>query len=232
MVTLALIPARGGSKGVPGKNLIELSGRSLIERAVTACLESGSVDHVVVSTDDKNIAAEAQRAGADAPFIRPAELAHDDTPIVPVIEHGIKAFEYWLGARVTTLVFTEPTVPFRNARHIADAIARYGKGDYRSVVSVCPVERKPENIFVKSAGHTLERYIVEPRETYRRRQDMASLCRLSSGIYVVGRDDFMAQRRLIIAPVGYIEMSALESVNIDEEIDLLLAKIVAERHRL
>lgn len=232
MVTLALIPARGGSKGVPGKNLIKLAGRSLIERAVSACLDSGSVDHVVVSTDDADIAAEAKRAGADVPFMRPAELACDDTPIVPVIEHGIAAFEDWLGARVATLVFTEPTAPFRNARHIADAVIRYGKGDCRSVVGVCPVERKPENIFVKNPGQTLERYIVEPRETFHRRQDMASLCRLSSGIYVVGRDDFMAQRRLVIDPVGYIEMSGLESVNIDEEIDLLLAEIVAQRHQL
>ena len=94
------------------------------------------------------------------------------------------------------------------------------------------MERKPQNIFVKHPGQTLERYIVEPRETFDRRQDMAHLCRLSSGIYVVGRDDFMTQRRLVIDPVGYIEMSPLESVNIDEEIDLLLAEIVAERHHL
>lgn len=232
MVTLALIPARGGSKGVPGKNLIKLSGRSLIERAVTACLDSGSVDHVVVSTDDAEIAAEAKRAGAEVPFVRPVELARDDTPIGPVIEHGIKAFEDWLGARVKTLVFTDPTVPFRNARHVADAVARYDRGDCRSVISVCPLERKPENIFVKNTDETLRRYIVAPREEFHRRQDMASLCRLGSGIYVVGRDDFMAERRLVIDPVGYTEMSRLESVNIDEEIDLLLAEIVAERHQL
>ncbi len=232
MVTLALIPARGGSKGVPGKNLKKIGGRSLIERAVSACRDSGAIDHVVVSTDDAAIADEAKRVGADVPFMRPAELAGDETPIVPVIEHGIVAVECWLGTPVTTLVFTEPTVPFRNASHIAEALARYGKGDCRSVVSVCPLERKPQNIFTKMPGEILHSYIVEPRERFVRRQDMDCLCRLSSGIYVVGRDDFMAERRLVIEPVGYTEVSGLESVNIDEEIDLLLAESVAERHHL
>ena len=102
----------------------------------------------------------------------------------------------------------------------------------RSVISVCPLERKPENIFSKDDGQMLERYIEKPLETFNCRQDMDSLCRLSSGIYVVGRDDFMSEGRLVIDPVGYVEMSGLESVNIDEEIDLLLAEIVAERYRL
>lgn len=232
MVTLAFIPARGGSKGVPGKNLRVVGGRSLIERAVRACAESGVVDRVLVSTDDEAIAEAARNAGAEAPFLRPPELATDEAPMVPVIEHGIRAFEDYAGARVETLVFTEPTVPFRAAPHVRAAVERFRKGDCRSVITVCPLERKPQFIFTKVAGARLERFIKEPRISFTRRQDMAHLCRLSSGVYVVGRDDFLARRALIVEPVGYTEMTAAESINIDEEMDLLLADVVAARYGL
>jgi len=232
VTTLALIPARGGSKGVPRKNLRRVGGRSLITRAVEAMTSSGAVDHVLVSTEDEEIANEARRAGAAVPFLRPAELASDEAAMVPVIEHAIAAFEASLGAKLSTLVFSEPTLPFRKAAHVRAAVERFRGGGCRSVIGVCPLERKPHNIFVKREGGLLERYIREPRERFVRRQDMAHLCRLSGGIYVVGRDDFLKARSLVVEPVGYIEMSLVESINIDSEIDLLLAEIVAERHGL
>lgn len=227
--TLGVIPARGGSKGVPRKNLIEVGGRTLLDRAVTALRGSGVVDRVVVSTDDAEIAQEARRAGAEVPFMRPAELARDDVSIMPVIEHAIGEFEAFAGETVNVLVFTEPTVPFRTARHVAEAVERYRAGGCRSVISVCPLERKPHNIFVKTASRTLAPFIEKPKVNFVQRQDMAHLCRLSSGVYVLGRDDFMAAKALIVEPVGYTEMTGPESVNIDEEIDVLIAEAVAAR---
>lgn len=131
--------------------------------------------------------------------------------------------------RVTTLVFLEATVPFRRPAHIAEAVARMDRGDVRSVVSVCPLERKPENILAKQPDGTVERYIREPREIFARRQDMEHLCRVSSGVYVVGRDDWFATRRLIVEPAGFVEMTAEESINIDSELDMMLAELVAQR---
>lgn len=231
-MTLAFIPARGGSKGVPRKNLRPIGGRSLIERAVRACIDSKVVDRVLVSTEDEAIAEAARQAGAEVPFLRPRELASDEARMVPVVEHGIRAFEAHAGLGVETLVFTEPTVPFRSAAHVRAAVERFRRGDCRSVISVCPLERKPEFIFQKVAGERLERFIKEPQARFARRQDMAHLCRLSSGVYAVGRDDFLAHKALIVEPVGYIEMTAIESINIDEEIDLLLAETVADRYGL
>ncbi|MBE0533503.1 MAG: acylneuraminate cytidylyltransferase family protein [Rhodospirillales bacterium] len=232
MTVLALIPARGGSKGVPRKNLRLVGGRSLIERAVAAVRGSGVVDRVLVSTDDEEIAEAARQAGAEVPFLRPPELASDRAPMGPVIQHAITAFEAYADVTVKTLVFTEPTVPFRNAEHVAGAVTRYRQGDCRSVITVCPLERKPENIFAKGRDGHLARYIRDPRQTFANRQDMADLCCLSSGVYVIGRDTYMATGTLVVEPVGFVEMTVIESVNIDEEIDLMLAEIIAERYGL
>ena len=232
MTVLALIPARGGSKGVPGKNIRPVGGRTLLERAVRAARDSGVVDHILVSTDSEEIAEAALKAGAEVPFLRPPELATDQAPMAPTIRHAIIAFESHAGVTVDTLVFTEPTTPFRTAAHVEQAVRRFRRSDCQSVITVCPVERKPENIFVKGADGHLTRYIREPSATFANRQEMDALCRLSSGVYVVGRDTYLDTDRLVVEPVGFIEMTAIESVNIDEEIDLILAEVVAERFGL
>ena len=188
------------------------------------------VDSVIVSTDDEEIAAAARRCGAEVPFLRPTALADDQSAIEPVIAHAIENFERISGAAVQTLVLMEPTSPFRNAGHVRAALERFQVGDCRSVISVCPLERKPENIFAKSDG-IVERYIRDA-VPYVRRQDMGRLCRLNSAVYVVGRDTFKETGRLIMEPVGFIEMTGMESINIDEELDLVIAEAVAGRFGL
>jgi CMP-N-acetylneuraminic acid synthetase len=188
------------------------------------------VDGVVVSTDDQEIAAEARRCGVKVPFLRPTALANDQSAIEPVIAHAIENFERFSGAAVQTLVLIEPTSPFRNASHVKAALERFQAGDCRSVISVCPLERKPENIFAKSDG-IVERYIRDA-VPYVRRQDMGHLCRLNSAVYVLGRDTFKETGRLIVEPVRFVEMSAMESINIDEELDLVVAEVVASRFGL
>lgn len=230
MTVLAIIPARGGSKGIPGKNLREIGGRSLLARTVTVACASQPIDHVIVTTDDKNIAAAARAAGAQTPFMRPAHLASDAAPTIPVISHAVLEFEKMIGSQVDTIVLLEPTVPFRTTEMVTQALSRFQQRDCRSVISVCPLERKPQNIFAKDRDEHLHRYIQKPDELFTRRQDMAHLCRLSSGVYVVGRNDFMSLEKLIIEPIGYVETTALESINIDEEIDLLLAETISKHY--
>jgi CMP-N-acetylneuraminic acid synthetase len=229
MATLALIPARGGSKGVPRKNLRSVGGRSLLQRAIDSALRVDGIDHVLVSTDDPEIADEARRWGAEAPFLRPPELASDTAGILPAIEHALNAFEQHVGSDIGTLVLLEPTSPFRTADHVSAAMRMFDRGVHASVVSVCPLERKPENIFRKTAD-SLERYIKDPQPGFVRRQDMQSLCRLNSAIYVASAAAVLSRRSLLIEPVGFIEMTGIESVNIDEETDLMLAEAVAARY--
>ncbi|OGT89678.1 MAG: hypothetical protein A2286_10170 [Gammaproteobacteria bacterium RIFOXYA12_FULL_61_12] len=230
MSVLAIIPARGGSKGVPRKNLRLVGGKSLLVRSVESARQCPLIDNVLVTTEDEEIARAAAVAGAEVPFLRPAELAGDIIATIPVLDHAVTAYEEATGRRPTVLVLIEATVPFRRSELLTAAIERYRQGDCRSVISVCPLERKPQNIFVKGdAGH-LERYIKSPLETFTRRQDMEHLCRLSSGVYVVGRGDFMDSRKLVLEPTGYVETSARESINIDDELDLMLADLVARTY--
>jgi len=222
---VAIIPARGGSKGVPRKNLRLVGGQSLLARAILAARDCGALDHVVVSTDDEEIRDAALRAGAEVPFLRPAHLATDTATTADAVADCVARFEEYIGKPVQTLVLLEPTSPFRRPQKIAEAVACL-QSPLRSVISVCALERKPSNIFHKEDNH-LEQVITDPSLTFSRRQDMAAYCRLDSSIYVVGRNDFMAQRRFVIDPIGYVEHSQEESINIDTLLDLLFANLIA-----
>ena len=226
MTVLAVIPARGGSKGVPRKNLQMVANRSLLQRAIRSA-SSSRIDHILVSTDDEEIRQAALDVGAEVPFLRSPKLSGDLTTSVDSVANAVSTYENWIGKYVSIVVLLEPTSPFRTVAHVDAALEMMTAGCYRSVVSVCALERKPENIFIKAAS--LEKYIRDPSESFSRRQDMKHLCRINSAIYVVGRNDFMLERRFILEPVGWIEMSNEESINIDSELDLELAEIVARR---
>ena len=229
---LAIIPARSGSKGVPGKNLKIVGGVSLLERAIRTALSTHCIDHVVVSTDSELIANDAKTFGAQAPFLRPDKLSNDTAKMVDVIEHAVLEFESSLNCEVTVIILLEPTVPFRTVEHIDKGVLRYYQGDCNSVVTVCPLERKPQNILTKTKFNVVERYVKEPNHIFSCRQDMKQLCRITGGAYIVGKEEFFKNKSLIVPPIGYVEMSHYESINIDEELDLLLAEVVAKKFNI
>lgn len=136
---LAIIPARGGSKGIPRKNIKELAGKPLIAWTIETALTSKSIDRVIVSTDDEEIAAVARRHNADVPFMRPRELAEDDTPTLPVIIHAAEWVEKNEGMEYEYIVILEPTSPLRTSQHITEAMALLRENGTDSVVSIIPV---------------------------------------------------------------------------------------------
>ena len=227
--TLAIVPARGGSKGIPRKNLQMVGGMSLVERAIQAAVSSGVVDEIVVTTDDEEISRHAEQCGAWVPYMRDKTLATDYASMIDVVLDVVNKIERLKGDIYEVIVLLEPTVPFRKPKHIAEAVDLYSQGRFKSVITVCPLERKPQNIFVKDGESGGRRYIEKPIEVFTRRQDMNRLCRLSSGCYVVGKRDLMRHKKLILEPIGLVEMQAVESINIDEEIDLELARLVYKR---
>ena len=232
MSILAIIPAREGSKGVPGKNLKKIGEISLLARAIRTAMSTEAIDHVIVSTDSKLIAEEAKKNGAEVPFLRPTELSSDTAKMTDVIEHAIKTYEDYIKDQISIVILLEPTVPFRTVQHINKAIDRYLLGDCKSVVTICPLERKPQNILSKTSGNFVDKYIIEPKEIYYCRQEMKKLCRVSGGAYVVGRDEFLINKSMIIGPIGYVEMKNYESINIDEELDFLLAEIISKKYKI
>lgn len=137
---MALVPARGGSKGIPDKNIRPLSGRTLLDYAARASAESGVIDRIILSTDSERIAAEGRRVGLEVPFMRPFELAQDDTPMLPVIEHALD-FVAGHGWDPEILVLLQPTSPLRTAAHIRAVVRELRESQADSVVTVVELPR-------------------------------------------------------------------------------------------
>ena len=149
---LGLVPARGGSKGVPGKNVRLLTGRPLIAYTASAARESGVVDRLVLSTDAAEIAEAGRAAGLEVPFTRPAELAEDDTPMLAVIRHAVDSLarEGW---QPEIVVLLQPTSPLRTAAHIRDAVALLRETGADSVVTVVELPRHVSPDYVMRLEH-------------------------------------------------------------------------------
>jgi CMP-N-acetylneuraminic acid synthetase len=137
---LGLVPARGGSKGVPGKNVRLLAGHTLLEYTTRAACDSGVLDRLILSTDSPDIADAGRRAGLEVPFLRPASLADDDTPMLPVIQHALAeiARDGWTP---DIIVLLQPTSPLRRPDHIREAVRLLRETNADSVVTVVEVPR-------------------------------------------------------------------------------------------
>jgi len=168
LLVLGLVPARGGSKGVPGKNVRPLAGHTLLEYTVRAARESSVLDRVILSTDSLEIADAGRRAGLEVPFMRPAALAADDTPMVPVIEHALGeiARHGWLPDIVVLL---QPTSPLRRPEHIRDAVAMLRETEADSVVTVVELPRHLSPDYVmRIDGGRLKPFLPEGARVTRR----------------------------------------------------------------
>jgi CMP-N-acetylneuraminic acid synthetase len=137
---LALVPARAGSKGIPDKNIRPLNGRTLLDYAAHAAAGSGVVDRIVLSTDSERIADAGREAGIEVPFLRPAALANDDTPMQPVIEHALEQLEA-AGWSPEIVVLLQPTSPLRRPEHIRNAVCQLRTSGADSAVTVVELPR-------------------------------------------------------------------------------------------
>jgi len=150
---LALIPARGGSKSIPRKNIRPFAGLPLIAYSIAAGLAAETVTRVVVSTDDEEIAAISRRYGAETPFLRPAEFSQDDTPDLPVFQHALQWLEANEGYRPEIVVQLRPTSPLRRTRHIDQAVLRLiERPEADAVRTVCIPFQNPFKMWRIGAG--------------------------------------------------------------------------------
>ena len=181
--TIATICARGGSKGLPGKNIRPFAGRPLIAHTIAHALACEQIDAVYVSTDDARIAAAARAAGATVPYLRPAELATDEVGKVPVIEHLVAHLES-TGERIARVVDLQPTSPLRVSADIAAALAMRPDADL--VVSVCEAADNPYfNLVEPGADGWMH---LSKGHGGVRRQDVPPVYALNGSIYVWQRE--------------------------------------------
>lgn len=211
---LAVIPARGGSKGVPRKNVREVGGLPLIAWSLQAARESRYVDTTIVSTDDEEIAKVARAHGGVVPFMRPSALATDQAPTIDVVLDVLQRCpgHQWV-------VLLQPTSPLRQAADIDAAIDHCVKANAPSCVSVCAAQESPYWMYtITNAGHMEP---VIPANVHTRRQDLPPAYSLNGAIYLA-RVDWLQSERTFMRPetVAY-EMPVERSLDIDTESDLL-----------
>lgn len=215
---LALIPARSGSKGVPDKNTRPLAGRTLLEYALAAAMASGVTDRIVLSTDSDCIAAEGRRVGLEVPFIRPADLARDDTPMLPVIEHALGALEQdgWVADIVVLL---QPTSPLRRAEHIRDAVRQLRDSGADSVVTVVEVPRHLSPDYVmRMDGARLEPFLAGGKDITRR-QDARSAFARDGTVYAFWSRTVRETHSIYGRDCRPLVLSAVDSITIDTQSD-------------
>ena len=225
-----VIPARGGSKGLPGKNLKCLGALSLIGHAVASARESRQLTRFVVSTDSPEIAEEARRHGAEAPFLRPAELANDHAGMVPVLQHAVRWLEEAAGVRPDFVVTLQPTSPFRVGIDIDRTIAAVAETGADSAQTL--VEASYHPFFMKTMepdGRTVA--LFADGKKYVRRQDAPVVYQPSGAVYVTRYPLLMNEGQVLGHDNRGIVMSFEASVNIDTEWDFLLAELLLARGR-
>lgn len=218
MSFLAIIPARGGSKSIPRKNLRVVAGKPLIVWSIEQALDAKLVDHVLVSTDDLEIAEVARRAGAEVPFLRPAELASDTAPTEPVLLHALDWLDEHGGYRPEGVVLLQPTCPVRRPGTIDDAIQLL-------------IERRADSLVgVREIHPFLWRGVESPRASYDfmnrpRRQDVAEADQTfeETGAMYITRTEFLRRsRNRLGGKIALFCMGADESWDVDAESDLIV----------
>jgi len=201
---LGVITARGGSKGIPGKNIKELGGKPLIVYTIEVAKKSRLITHLIVSTDDEDIARVAREAGAEVPFTRPAEFSQDDTPHVPVMQHALAYMEEQLGEPFDYAVILQPTSPFRTPEDIDMTLQKLIDTGADSAVSLVEVENSEHPIKVKKLeGDRVLPYCMPEPEGIRR-QDLPPAYHRSEAVYAMRRDLVMSGRLYGDAVVGHV----------------------------
>lgn len=228
MNIVGLIPARGGSRGIKKKNIANLAGRPLLAYTCEAALNCKQLSRVVLSTDDEEIASVGRQLGIEVPFIRPQELAQDNTPSFAVAEHAIE----WLrhdGWEPDLLVLLQPTSPLRRACHIDESLSLLESSGADTVVSVVQVPHRfnPYSLMRLENG-ALRDFSPEPVSFDRyNRQNLPRLYARNGPAILASRVPVMLSNRSFYGPkvAGY-EMSEEDSLDIDGHFDLELAELL------
>jgi len=219
---IAVIPARGGSKGLPRKNVRPLDGRPLIAYPVRAALASGICDRVIVTTDDEEIAAHAREAGAEVPFERPAEVSGDLATTEETLRHALLTYEAQTGLMFDTCVFLTATSIFRKVEWIRDVVRRlHADPDLESVFVVSATQK---NYWHRGADGSFERILPWMR-VYSNRQVRQSVYREDTGLACASRAWLWREGRRIGDRVDFVvNTDTAADIDIHTEEDLLLAE--------
>ena len=220
--SVAFIPARGGSKRIPRKNIVDFHGRPLIAWAIKAAIESGVFAHVVVSTDDEEIAEVAKSEGAEVPFSRPAELSGDDVATAPVVEHALADFRERTGIRPTVIGVVYPAAVFTTAVDLAQSVRLLSDLRVDMVMSAGRFSSPVQRSWRRTHGQIIER--VDPSTMLTRSQDLEDRFFDAGQFYVSTPEAWSAIGSGKMVRTAIYEMEPWRVWDIDTPQDLEMAR--------
>lgn len=222
---LAIIPARGGSKRLPDKNILPLNGKPLINWTIDAAKRVEAITEVMVSTDCDRIAGIARQAGANVPFLRPVRLSQDTSASSDVVRHALDYYQS-KGASFHYVLLLQPTSPLRTASDIEGAIHLLNEKCANSVVSVTECEHSPMWSNTLDDSLSMDDFIKEEVKNSRS-QDLPAFYRLNGAIYLTKVSCFIKENSLITSKKSFAYvMPVLNSVDIDNRIDYIFAEAI------
>lgn len=224
---LGVVPARAGSKGLPGKNILPLAGKPLIVYTIEAALASGVFDYVLVSTDSTEIADVARDAGAAVPFLRPPHLATDEAKGIAVLHHAM-AWCQAAGMRFSWVMVLQPTSPLRSPEDIRNACSLMLERQAQAVVSVCEVDHHPWLSNSLPEDGCMEGFL-RPEVRTANRQELPKYYRLNGAIYLAEWDFIRCRDHWYgLRTYAYV-MPRIRSVDIDDALDFALAEVLVRQ---
>lgn len=228
---LTLIPARGGSKGLPGKNIRSFLGKPLIARTIETAKDSGMAGRILVSTDDPEIARVSEACGAEVPFLRPAEIAADASPVLAAALHALDWLEEHDGWKAEWLLLLQPTSPLRTADDIRHAFELVQSADTDAVVAVS--ETKSHPFWVKTldpSGHL--RPFIADQKAPARRQELPPAYALNGLLYLVRVSTLTEEGAFCPDKTRSLIIPAIRAFDIDSEEDFLIAEFASSLSNL
>lgn len=217
---LAIIPARGGSKGVPRKNIREVAGKPLIAWTIEEAKKSKYIDRLILSSDDAEIIEVAEVWGCEAPFVRPAELARDETPGIDPVLH---AMEMLPGYEIVVLLQT--TSPLRRAADIDGCIEQCVAGNANACVTVTQAEQSPYWMYTLGNGGAMQP-LIHTDKSFARRQDLPEAYILNGAVYVAKSEWLRRHKTFVSDETRGFVMPQERSLDIDTELDLQILNIL------
>jgi CMP-N-acetylneuraminic acid synthetase len=221
---VALICARGGSKGLPGKNIRPLAGRPLLAWSVARAQAVPRIGRIIVSTDCEQIAAVARENGAEVPFLRPAELARDDSPEWLVWRHALSYLQESGGAYPDALIVVPATAPLRTADDLERCLDEHAKGGVDVVITVTDAHRSPYFNMVQCQADGTVGLVIPPQGPLSRRQDTPSVYDMTTVAYVVTPQFVMARNGIFDGRVRPVHIPPERALDIDTLLDFRIAE--------
>lgn len=224
MKPLIIIPARGGSKAVPRKNIKLLEGKPLIQYTIEAARSVFHDENICVSTDDLEIKAIVESFGLAVPFLRPAKLAVDSAGTYEVLIHALSFYEA-KGYNPDTVILLQPTSPFRTSRHIESALNIYNTNS-EMLASVKETHANPYFILMEESS---DGWLVKSKESnYTRRQDCPKVYELNGAIYIINASALKLRNMMYFEKVTKYLMDDISSHEIDSELDWIIAESIVK----